>query len=200
MQHCVIYLTGPPASGKSSLAKRLTEASINCKAFVYSEMLAQHVTKRSKVSVSQRSLRSKSSSVVGVSDIAAVDEELIGAVKLARLKSHVVIDSHAVTKETFGFRVTPFSVSQLVMLAPTCIATLVTNPSAVIKRILKHSKGRPQVDEFEAGFHCALQSSLSLMYGWHLGIPMYFFDSSESTDSAFVKLMEMMNQTEKRSD
>ncbi len=101
----VIYLTGPPASGKSTLVAVLEERVQPLKAFVYSKVLADYLSQKSVNRYSQDNLREMSARVITPDDIEIVDTQLLDFVADNINKSHIVIDSHAVTKEKYGFRV-----------------------------------------------------------------------------------------------
>ncbi len=187
-EHEVIYITGPPASGKTTLIKRLGVAFPLVRIFVYSELLSEYITKRDRLRFSQKKLREVSAGKITPGDIWAVDQDLISEVRRARRSQHVLIDSHPVTKEHFGFRVTPFSVALLRDLAPSRICMLYADAGTVIKRIRKHPKGRPLISTFEADFHCLTQASLAIIYGVELGVPIFFYDSSKGVGKAFTQL------------
>lgn len=179
MAHHVIYLTGPPASGKSTLVETLENCFHPIKAFVYSKVLSDYVSKKLQNQVSQDDMREMSSRLISPEDIDTVDDQLLEFVAKNIATSHIIIDSHAVTKEKYGFRVTPFSLERLKRLNPTLIFALYTAPSVVIGRIRMNSQGRPTVSEFEANFHCELQATVALTYGINLGLPVYFLDSDK---------------------
>lgn len=191
-KHQVIYITGHPAAGKTTLLERLARRRLNVRGFVYSKLLADYVSKKSGARLTQIALRSKSASVVTPEDIQIVDNNLIKSVRVARKKHHVLIDSHAVTKEKYGYRVTAFSVPVLRALNPTKICVLFTDSDTVIKRIKTDAKGRPQISNFEADFHCFTQAALAVVYGVQVGVPVYFFDNSGKHDEALKKLCEFL--------
>jgi adenylate kinase len=184
----VIYLTGHPASGKTTLVNRLRQAFSGLRVFTYSEILARHLAVKSSTKISQNTLRQKSANIVTEQDIKSVDQLLIREVKAARKSGSVIIDSHAVTKEDYGFRVTAFSFSMLENLAPTKICVLYTDSKTVIKRIRNNAGGRPTISKFEADFHCFTQVGLAVTYGIALGIPVYCLENAGKTNSAFKKL------------
>jgi adenylate kinase len=184
----VIYLTGHPASGKTTLVKRLTKSFPMVHGFVYSELLASHLSKRSVKALSQAKLRKRSANIVAPEDIKFVDDYLINEVRKSRRNRHVLIDSHAVTKEDYGFRVTAFSLPMLKALNPTKIYVLFTDSTTVINRIKTNPKGRPNISKFEADFHCFTQAALAVVYGVQLGIPVYFYDNFGQNDHAFGKI------------
>jgi adenylate kinase len=194
----VIYLTGPPATGKSSLVEYIKNNSAGFEAFTYSEVLARYVGGQSNEQYSQRDMREMSANVITPETIEIVDGLLLDFVSANSDRRHVIIDSHAVTKEEYGFRVTPFSTEKLESLRPTLIFVLYSEPSVVIDRIKNNPMGRPSVSEFEAGFHCALQANVALIYGLQLGIPVYFLDAAAPTEKLAQEIIRRTGELRAR--
>lgn len=178
----VIYLTGAPASGKSTLAKNLRARHTNLTVFAYSEELRRMIEARSKSSMQEDDIRRLSAAVVTAKDVEQLDSELIARVGRERSGNPFLIDSHPVTKENFGFRVTGFSFEQLKALNPDAIICLYTPTEIALQRIATSPMGRPIVSEFEAAMHTQLQCSTAIQYGVVLGRPAYLVDSSVSED------------------
>jgi adenylate kinase len=176
----VIYLTGAPAAGKSSVAERLKEVIAPIEVFNYGQELTAYLAKKMGDPFTQDELRRQSSIVITPDDVEALDSILLERVAESRSRTNVVIDTHAVTKESYGFRVTPFSLQSVGKLRPTKIIVLYTSPEVAISRISADSGGRPMITAFESGFHSALQASVALSYGTSLGIPVYFLDSHKN--------------------
>lgn len=100
MVNKVVYLTGAPAAGKSSMTRRLRELVPSLSIFEYGAELTKYVNElRGSKAIDQARLREQSSQIVTPADVAAVDELLIKYVRENRSTRHVIIDSHAVTKE-----------------------------------------------------------------------------------------------------
>lgn len=174
----VIYLTGAPASGKSSTTRLLADVVPGLLVWEYGLYLTEHVAKRSGAVTSQDNLRKHSSSVVAPEDVAQVDLALLDFVATNRVSKNIVIDSHPVTKESYGFRITPFSLEQFKLLAPDEIWFFYASPVATVTRIANDAAGRPMISEEEARMHTVLQSSVAATYGMSLGTPVYLFDTT----------------------
>jgi len=177
----VVYLTGAPASGKSTLLRALAESITPLLPFSYSKALAERVSGQGS-DLAEADLRARSSAIVSPQDVVAVDSALLDMLASRRGEAHIVIDSHAVTKEAYGFRVTPFRKETLQAISPTIIACLYTPAEATIARIEHHPQGRPLPSVFEANLHTDLQCTVALIYAIELGIPVYFLDSTKPTE------------------
>lgn len=182
----VVYLTGAPAAGNSSVAHQLKAVISPVEVFNYGEDLARYLASMAGVPLVQDELRKQSSTVIRPEDVESVDSILLKRVEELRSTTNFVIDTHAVTKEPYGFRVTPFSLKRFGDLRPTKIVVLYTSPEVAISRIGADPGGRPMITPFESGLHSALQVSVALSYGTSLGIPVYFLDS----DTEIVELLD----------
>jgi adenylate kinase len=190
----VVYLTGSPATGKSTLLKGLQQVVKPLLSISYSALLAGYLNERDQAAYSREDLRKHSAAVVTPEDIAAVDSILLESIRQNRNSTHIVIDSHAVTKEEFGFRVTPFSLMQIEAIKPTLIICLFAKPEAVVNRIAQNSGGRPVPTVFEAAMHSELQASVAITYAMHLGLPVYFFDTDRPPEELMVEIVRRLRR------
>ena len=185
----VIYLTGAPAAGKSSLTRRLSELVPSLSVFEYGAELTKFVNDvRHTKEIEQVHLREQSSQLITPEDVKAVDQLLIQYVRQKRSTSHVIIDSHAVTKETYGYRVTAYSFDEFALLEPTQIWVLYTAPEVTLARIKNDAQGRPKITLEEARLHTHLQATVAVTYGMRMGIPVYFYDSDRDAQAVAAEL------------
>lgn len=182
MAYPVIYLTGAPASGKSTLARALAVKCPTLRVFAYSEELRKYVGGRTATAISEDHVRKESGRLVTAQDVQELDQLLVAEAQELRKSRPMLIDSHPVTKEHYGFRITGFDVETLRRLAPDFIVCLYTTPEVTRQRIEHNAMGRPQVSTFEAHTHTELQCSVAAQYGVLLGKPVYLFDSSVPQD------------------
>jgi adenylate kinase len=191
-QFHVIYLTGAPATGKTTLGSYLTANVQPLNVFYYSRLLTDYLMQKHAGSFSHEQLRRESAKLIERSDITAVDQLLVEQVREKRRESHVIIDSHAVTKEGYGYRVTPFTSEVLKQLQPTMICMLYTEPSVVVDRIGSGGEGRSSVSLFEAAFHSELQASVALFYALTLDIPIYILDGNLPVANLAVEIVKRL--------
>lgn len=130
----VVYLTGAPATGKSTLTRALKTRIPDLQIFEFGERLTARLADSGQVS-DQADLRSQSARTITLNDVRAVDRELLDFVATHWATSPVIIDSHAVTKESYGYRVTPYSLKEFEKLGPTQIWVLYTAPEVARQRI-----------------------------------------------------------------
>lgn len=192
MGNKVVYMTGAPAAGKSTVANYLVGAVPGLQHWEYGARLTEYVRRRGGTTIDQAEIRRKSSKLITPADILKVDEQLLIYVENNRGKFPMIIDSHPVTKEEFGFRVTPFSFEQIKNLAPDEIWHLFTPPAVTVERIGSDAKGRPRITVEEARMHTGLQASVAAAYGIALGKPVYLFDTSTSRDTLMAKLQDRL--------
>jgi adenylate kinase len=174
----VIYLTGAPATGKSTLARNLATAYPALRVFSYSKELRKFLAQKTSSVLDEDKIRELSAKIVTAEDIQALDKELVHEVAAKRSERPFLVDSHAVTKETYGFRVTGFDIDVLRALQPDLIVCLYTSAETVRSRIASSPMGRPMVTESEALMHIQLQAGLAMQYGILVGKPVYLIDSA----------------------
>jgi adenylate kinase len=105
----VVLITGAAGTGKSTLVQSLLQCARPFMRIDYGRLLLEHRAKRAGIPMSYDELRRDSAMVITPADVFGVDEWVIGQLPAWRLETNILIDSHAVTKEAFGYRVTPYS-------------------------------------------------------------------------------------------
>lgn len=178
MKGKVILLTGAPATGKSSLADSLIGMIPNLEKISFGQLLFQE-KKKIIPSLTYEQLREQSATLITSDDVATLDKKLIEWVNNSRASRHIVIDSHAVTKEVYGFRVTPFNYSQVIELNLDAVISLYCEPQVIHQRFYENQKGRIMPTNFEMLMHGQLQDGIASLYGVLSGCPIYHIDSSK---------------------
>jgi adenylate kinase len=134
-------------------------------------------------------IRRESARIVTAQDVEELDQELVEMVQRERAHRSVLIDSHPVTKEQYGFRVTGFDVPTLQRLRPDVLVCLYASPEVTRARIQADAMGRPLPTMLELEMHMHLQASLVTQYGFLAGKAVYFLDSSCSQEELAESLL-----------
>jgi len=181
----VILLTGAPATGKTTLAK-LMEKTFYIRRVDFGSLLLDLKKERGVKGITYAHLREQSSRLVSAQEVSYLDVVLIEKIEKWKKHTNVVIDSHAVTKEFFGFRSTHFSFDNLKRLRLDAILVLYCNPEELIRRIGDNPEGRPLLNKEAIYRHMYLQESLALIYGVATGCPVYFLDTTDVMPSELL--------------
>lgn len=177
----VVYLTGAAASGKSTLTRNLRALCPELVVFSYSDRLRDLIANRQGALHEDEAMR-KSAGIATPSDIETLDNSLLNLVTYERANRSILIDSLAVMKEDFGFRVTGASTERIRALNPDAIVCLYAHGQAVIDRMKAQAAG-PLMSVFEADMYTYMQAQLAIQYGVIVGKPVYLFDTTMPADN-----------------
>jgi adenylate kinase len=194
LQGRVILITGAAGTGKSTLVRSILAGAEPFKRVDYGQLLLDHKARQTGVRMTYEELRRDSATAITPEDVRTVDEWLIGQLPQWRTTANLLIDSHPVTKEDFGFRVTPFSLEQIRQIQFDVILVLVGEPEQLAQRVALEPLGRPAVNAFQSGFQVYLQSAIAALYAVTCGRPCFALDTTrldaEQVAAVALKLLE----------
>jgi len=188
-----IYLTGAPATGKSTILKILSEESDKIKIFEYGKEMAKHLSLQNKSIIEQSSMKGGIESLVAQNDIDAIDKKMKIFIDEHIGNYHTIIDTHQITKEEYGFKLKTFSFEQLKELRIDEIWVLYCDSKTVQKRVRLNSEGRPIIEDYESDFHSYAQSHLAILYSMIKDVPIYFFNSGDASMSYKEIMLRNLN-------
>ena len=188
--HETILLTGTAAVGKSTLSRRIGKTT-NFKAFEYGDELFKQAAKKHP-EITHSETRSHSEIFISDEDVRNTDEALQLFIQEYRNKYHVVIDSHAVSKESYGFRSEPFGLGELQRANFSRIVCLYCEPNIIVERTKNNPEGRPSLTIQEAEFYQDFQSSVAITYSTILGVPLHFINSNANPNNVVKMFLNII--------
>src|SRR5579884_2111149 len=152
MMRKVLLLTGVPAVGKTTLAKKVEEAISPIHTISFGEMILE-VRRHDAPGSTYEELRRNPTREANIDLIGRATAFLIERISQLRSSTNVLIDSHAVAKDEYGFRITPDSQSTLQQFNWDAIVILHAKHEDVAARINLRATGRRQVTPDEVATH-----------------------------------------------
>ena len=189
-----IYLTGVPASGKTTLTQQLISLQKNIMALSYSEVLSKYLSEKNGKPLEIQDLRKQSESIITPNDIRMVDNKIKKIIKKYSEKKHIILDAHAVTTEMYGVRTTPFDERTLKEINFDMLVVLYADPQLIISRICEKPSGRRKLCQHEVVNAMSILNSVIINYGLILKRPVYFLDSGKGIDYLADWLLNMINR------
>jgi adenylate kinase len=182
----VILLTGAPGTGKSTLRRGLAERVSGLHAFDYGSLLLLR-KQREGAELSYEQLREKSAEIISSEDVHSTDDAVVAEITRLRSRSDIIIDSHALTRELFGFRAIPFSGQHLRQLDLSCILIIRCDPDILVARTNKAPEGRRSLTVELAREIQILQAALGLSYASTCGCPLFMIDSTSLSEDQVLE-------------
>jgi adenylate kinase len=179
VRHKVVLLTGVPGVGKSFVAAELERLFEPLTVIGFSSIIQDQRPDQPSI----RSLRTDPDRYARSEDIDSATTELARRLEELRSNSNVLIDSHAVARTAYGFRITPDSVQTLQMLQLDAVLVLHDSPAAVIERTTADAQGRRPSSPDDVAHHASLQDSVSVAYGISSPCPVFVVNRGSNLDN-----------------
>lgn len=187
----LLYLTGAPATGKSTITNAISQIEPSIQIIRYSDEIKNFYAESKRGQFTTSQLRTESSKIISHSDISNIDRYILEKIQTSAA-NYIVLESHAITVESYGFRATPFSVQMLGMIAPNLIVCLYSETDLIFERIKDNPQGRllQSTENIQVGQF--LQMSLALQYGILTNAEIHFINTQQETQVVAQQLVNML--------
>lgn len=187
----LLYLTGAPASGKSTIANAISQIEPSIQIIRYSDEIKNFYAGSKRGQFTTQQLRAESSKIISHSDISNIDRYILEKIQTSAA-NYIVLESHAITAESYGFRATPFSVQMLGMIAPDLIVCLYSETDLIFERIKDNPQGRllQSTENIQVGQ--LLQMSLALQYGILSNAEIHFINTQQESQVVAQQIVNML--------
>jgi adenylate kinase len=177
----VVMLTGAAGTGKSTLAAECATHIRPLQKVDFGQLLLEAKRNQGHTDLTYDQLRALSGTIIAPEDVRAVDSAFIESLPSLRTRTNVLIDSHAVTRESYGYRITHYSLDNLRRISFDAVVITYCHPDTWLERRSRNPQGRPELSPFEVQNHMALQEAVALNYAIACGCPCYVLDTTTQT-------------------
>ena len=185
----IVYLTGIPGVGKTSVTQAIKSIDSRIEIIRYSDVLKSYYKTVYNQEYTTQQLREGSSKIISAEDIKCLDNHVVQMIKRSKAE-HIIIESHAVTVEEFGYRATPFSKHILTATNPDSIVVLYADPVLLQQRISMNPQGRREQTINDIVYEQNIQAMLALAYSFFIGAKTYFIDTNNCVDYVAKLILE----------
>jgi adenylate kinase len=189
-----LLLTGAPGVGKTTVSECLCRhdpgvfRSLRFGRYVYEAVLS-----RTGEKLEYQEFRQNSAAFVTEQDIhRATDKAELVIRDQTRASKITVVDSHAVSKEHYGWRAVPDGPRLLAKFGYSWVIQLYAPPELVIERTRRSPGGRLAETAEDVAAMQALQFSTSTYYAATLGKPLHVVSNTGPVDRAVEAVLALL--------
>lgn len=170
-------LTGAPGVGKSTIASMLQRRwPRRFEVVPFGRLLYTACKSRMNQDFTYEEFKKSSASYVTQPDIIAASGRLQYMIRHQRNSRWLIVDSHAVAREQYGYRATPDDPVTLKKFAYSYIIQLTADPKVIAQRVVSEP-ARVQLTSGQVGSLQLIQMSISIYYAGTLGCPLHLVDA-----------------------
>lgn len=187
----VVLITGFPGAGKTTVVNHLQKIVLNAIVVRYGEVILE-VLRRKDKTLTYDKMKKNASGLIDETVVAKADRLVLRRAPKLKQKGSLLMESHAVTKEDFGIKLTPPQNSAFISkINFDAIVFIYCSPKVLLKRIQNNPGQRltPSLNEIRVGTQ--LQQGLSLNYSILAKCPLYVVDNSKGEDALQTQLTQI---------
>jgi len=178
----VCLINGVPGVGKTTLCQHLVEQNRGTYSHIPFGQLILQVLRSTYQGLDERELRQTTTKFVTQDVIGRATDLLVEELERRAFQCDwLLVDSHAVSQDWFGYLATPDGKPYFERVAYQAIVHLYASSDTVLGRSNSVETGRRARNASDLALHSELLNAVSIVYSSHCGCPAYFVDANGSS-------------------
>lgn len=191
----ITLLTGVPGVGKSTVAAGVCALDSTATVLSFGRILFDLTRRQRAFELTYEQFRQRSWEFVNSRLIEEATSEARNRIRTAG-RRHVIVDSHAVSIEPYGFRSTPDSPKLLEQFSYNTIVQLHASPEVVFERHgAELTSGRLYRTVDDVATAAVLQFAASTYYAGMTGCPLHVVDASPEVEKVVNSVRVILART-----
>ena len=196
----ITLLTGVPGVGKSTVAAGICASDPGASVLNFGRVLFHLARSRGASGLTYETFRQRSWEFVDSALIEAATSEAHDRISAANRLEHVLVDSHAVSTEAYGFRSTPDTPRLLELFSYDLIVQLHAAPEVILERHeASNNTGRLYRTVSDVATATALQFATSTYYAGITGCTLHVVDASPGVEQVVATVLSLLSARQERS-
>jgi adenylate kinase len=184
-----VVVTGVPGVGKSTITRSIVTKIDPAVRIGFGELIFE-VKQQQEIMVDYEQLRASPNKSIPINYVDRAAELLLEKVTLLRQTTNILLDSHAVVKDYFGFRVAP-EINDFNKAKIDAVIVVHAPFDIVYQRLIKEPKGRTLISEQTFETQRTLQDAVAINFSLMARCPMYVIETSDNLDYSIRIFMDI---------
>ncbi len=187
-------VTGVPGIGKSTICSTLAEGQPDRYRHVsFGRLILEALTDHGVTGVSEQDLRRRATELVTKQVLKSATALLAALVDRATDHEWLLIDSHAVSQDWYGYRATPDGSDYFAIFTYAAVVQLFAESTVVLERGAASTSGRYASTPGQLDLHFQLQAAVSISYGAQSACPVFFVDAAGEVADVAATVDTLLN-------
>jgi len=191
MTNKLILLTGIPGIGKSTITQYLEKKIKPIVRFSFGDLIYE-VLQQKGVKCNRLQIRKTPDKFVTINIIKYASKILLERAMEARKINNVVIESHAVVRDFYGFWVIP-EITDFKSARLDAIIVIHTSFNTFRKRMNRAIDGRYEISNQTFQKYQSLLDSVAINFSLKAGCPLYVVETGDDVDKTCLSLLHIFN-------